>query len=494
MLHTRVMLVAGLAVGSIGLSNTTALADRIRLRGGNEIKGVIVTDPAKPDVVLVQTENLATPLTFPKGGVTSVVREPSSLDEYVAQKAKLDETAQAHYDFGLWCEEAGLKGPAEAEFKKSVTIDPGFGPSHKKLGHVQHGDRWLTYDQQREAQGLVKHKGKWISKAEKDKIDGASALASQQSSWASRLKILRRKLQDTDTATREDAEAQITAIRDPAAIPGLIRLFWADGSAAHLRLAQIIGGIEGPDAAEAVVNMIISEPDSDVRQMMLNELTRRHDPDTPGRFIAVLKAKDPDIVGRAAWALAQIKHAPAVPKLIDALIQSEKRMMMMQVATPGGGSGGFSGSVGFAQSVGPGVGNIAPGIGNNSGIATGGISTSGSGIGSAGAAIGGDASKGFTSVASQGYVTGVAVGPGVVAYGASSVPVPIGVNPVMTDSAPRISEIPAKVKVNYQNQAVLLALESLTGENFGFDQPAWKKWLSTTFKIEPQAPRRVPKR
>jgi len=475
------------------------VGDRIRLRGGNEIKGVIVTDPARPDVVLVQTDTLANPLTFPKGGVVSVVREPSPLDDYVAQKAKLADTAQAHYDFGMWCEESGLKGPAESEYKISASLDPAFGPAHKKLGHVQHGDRWLTYDQQREAQGLVKFKGKWIPKSEKDKIDGAAALAAEQSSWASRIKILRRKLHDNDAATRETAEAQISAIRDPAAIPGLIRAFWGDGDAVRIRLAQLIGAMEGPDATEAMVNLVISEADPDVRQTMLDELIRRRDPDTPARLIGVLKGKDSDMIGRAALALAAMKHAPAVPKLVDALIQSEKRMMMMQVATPGGG-GGFSGSVGFSQNLtggnvsGTGFGR---GIGNVSGSQT----VSGSGVGGGigggggfGAGRPGDASaNGLNTVASQGYITGVAVAPGVVAYGASSVPVPVGLNPFQTEEAPRISQIPAKVKVNHQNMAVLNALETLTGVNYGFDQPAWKKWVTTSFRIEPDAPRRVPK-
>ena len=247
-----------LALAALASLSPPAQADRIRLRGGGEIRGVVVTDPAaKPGTVLVQTEKSARPLAFARTGVLSVLREAGPLDDYLARRDKLDATAQAHYDFGLWCEDAKLPGPADAQYQQALTLDPQFGPAHKKLGHVQHGTRWLTYDEQREAQGLVKHKGKWISKAEKDKIDSAAALSADQSSWATRLKLLRHKLYNGDTATRESAEAQIAAIRDPAAIPGLVRAFAGDGEAVRIRLAQLLAAIEGPEATEALVHLTV---------------------------------------------------------------------------------------------------------------------------------------------------------------------------------------------------------------------------------------------
>lgn len=492
MAHVRksVALVLAVAAGSVA---PEARADRIKLRGGGEIKGVVVTDPtAKSDLVLVQTETGAKPVSFSKGAVLGVVRESGPLDDYVHQRGSVAATAQAHYDFGLWCEEVKLTGPAEAEYRKALEFDPEFGPAHKKLGHVQHGTRWITYDEQRAAQGLVKYKGKWISKAEKERIDAAAAASAEQSSWASRLKLLRRKLYDQDPAERESAEEQIAAIRDPAAIPGLLRAFGADGDAVRVRLGQLIAAIPGPEATEAMVNLVVAEKNLDVRQTMLDELARRHDPATVARLQSVLKGKDPDVVGRAAWALAMLKSVDSVPKLVDALIQSEKRIVMMPVIEPsGGGAGGLSGSYGFAQNVSPGMGLPAGGHA----ISSGGTASSAGPVSSGGspgpAASGG--APGMSTVGSQPVISGVATAPGVIAFGVGSVPVPAGSNPMMQGGPQQVGAMPAKVTVKLQNHAVLKALESLTGVNYGFDQPAWKKWIGSSFKVEPEAPRRVPK-
>ncbi len=449
------MVVVGLAVAILPSSR----ADRIKLRGGGEIKGVVIKDPTQPKVVLVQTESLTKPLSFSKDQVLSVATEPGPLDEYLANRDKIEATAQAQFDFALWCEGQKLTGPAEIHLQKALALDSQFAPAHKKLGHVLQGTRWLTYDEQREAQGLVKNKGKWISRVEKDKLDAKAALLSEQASWASRLKLLRRKLYDNDPSVREQAEVQIAAIRDPNAIPGLIYAFSRDDDAVRVRLGELLAAIEGPEATEALINIILVEADVDVRQSMLDDLVRRRDLETAPRLVAALRAKDPVVVGRAAWALAAIKSVTAVPKLIDALFQAENHVVMVEIASP---AGGISGSYGVAQNV------------------TGGTS------------IPAGSAPGFSSIASQGVVTGVAMAPGAVAYGATSIPVPAGSNPVSVMGPPPTRSVPTRVTVHQPNIEVLKALESLTGVNLGFDLVAWRRWISTSFRPQAEPARRVP--
>src|SRR5262245_50611826 len=76
-------------------------ADRSVLKGGGEVKGVVVPDPDQPDVVLVQTEMIAKPLSFAKAQVVRVVREPSVLDTYFERRDTVSSNAQAQYEFGL---------------------------------------------------------------------------------------------------------------------------------------------------------------------------------------------------------------------------------------------------------------------------------------------------------------------------------------------------------------------------------------------------------
>lgn len=453
---TRTTAILALALASA----PAARADRISLRGGGDITGVVVEDPAHPDAVVVQTEGSAKPLVFSKDQVLKVTREPGPLDDYLAHRDEIDATAQAQHDFGLWCEENKLAGPAQVHFRKAVEIDPQFAPAQRKLGHVQQGDRWVTYDQQREAQGLIRHKGRWISQAEKEKLDAQATLSSEQSSWASRIKLIRSKLYGKDEVQREQAETQIGAIRDPAAVPGLVRAFSADGDAMRIRLAGILAAIEGPEATEAIVSLVLAERDPDVRRSVMDELAGRRDPDATTKFLAVLGRNDPEAVGRAAWALATSRTVTAVPRLVEALTQSEKRMVLAPVAEPSGGGIGGSFSFGQGLSGGPGLPS--------------------------------DVSPGFAVIQSQPILTGVAVAPGAVAYGAASVPFPYGAGPVGVAAPRPMRSLPRRITVVHQNPEVLRALESLTGVNFGFDKVAWRKWVGTSFHPEAAPPRRVP--
>jgi hypothetical protein len=48
------------------------------------------------------------------------------------------------------------------------------------------------------------------------------------------------------------------------------------------------------------------------------------------------------------------------------------------------------------------------------------------------------------------------------------------------------------VSYTFQNTEVLAALVKLTGQDFGYDGAAWRRWLRTSFQPEPVPAKRVP--
>jgi hypothetical protein len=445
------------AAAGLGLA-TTARADRIVLRGGGEIKGVVVPDKARRDKVMVQTETGSKPIAFAKEQVVEVIAEPGPLDEYLKRRRDVKDTAEAQYEFGLWCEESRLTGPAENHFRRAVALDPKFGPAHKKLGHVQHGDKWMTYDEFHAAQGLIKYKGRWVSRQEKDLLDAKASLSSEQQSWARRIKILRSAILNGTDRQRAQAEAQLVAIRDPAAVTPLVQAFGRDPEPLRVLLNQLLGGIEGREASEALVNRVLVEVDSAIRSGALDELVRRREPDMVGQFTKALKAQDPAVVGRAAWALAALKVTSAVPKLLAVLVKVESNFVL---DTPGGmgpSPGGMP--VGFS-SITP-----VPGVPAN-------------------------APPGFSYVRSVPILLGPAVAPGAVAYGATSVPYG-SFTGASLGGIDANRPVPRVVTIIHQNPAVLEALETLTGQNFGYDVDAWRRWLNNAPRPAPAPARRVP--
>jgi hypothetical protein len=89
--------------------------------------------------------------------------------------------------------------------------------------------------------------------------------------------------------------------------------------------------------------------------------------------------------------------------------------------------------------------------------------------------------------------TGAAVGPGSVGFGATSVPFPgYGSTGIGVGGSGSRGPIPMRVPVSYNNVEVLSALVRLTGRDFGYDRAAWRRWLNTSFRPDPEPVRHVP--
>ena len=76
----------------------------------------------------------------------------------------------------------------------------------------------------REAQGLVRYKGRWISKQEKEHRESLAATGVEQASWVRRLKLLRQTIVNGPDDRRRDAELQLMEIRDPIAVTPLLQV------------------------------------------------------------------------------------------------------------------------------------------------------------------------------------------------------------------------------------------------------------------------------
>ena len=279
-------------------------------------------------------------MSFQKAQILQVTAEPSVLDEYLMRRDRLTSTAEANYELGLWCEEHKLKDLAELHFEAAVKHDKSYEPAHQKLGHVLLGDHWLWGDELREAQGLVRYKGQWISQQEKDHRVAAAANGAEQASWVRRLKLLRQALLNGPDDRRRDAEKQLMEIRDPIAVSPLLQVLGEENPTLRTLLDHVLDGIPGPEAAGGLVTHILIEPDSDVRHVTMDALTKRKEPNVIPGLVQALRSIDPVVVNRAAWSLGQLNAVTTVPKLIPALITVQTHMVMPPIqGWPSGSSG-----------------------------------------------------------------------------------------------------------------------------------------------------------
>lgn len=290
----------------------------------------------------------------------------------------------------------------------------------------------------------------WITLEEKAEHDSEATATAEQQSWFRRLGILRQAIVGTVEGRARDAENQLLEIRDAAAVRPVVRVFGVDEDPSLRKLAaRALVGIPGPEASAALVARLLAESDDGVRTATMAALVKSKETNVVPKLVQGLRSTSLAVVNRAAWALGNLNAVTAVPKLIPVLVSSE--IQTVWVPPPGSPGSGF--------------GSIAPGTN----FAMGGRSIS------------------------IPVLTGPTVGPGAVAFGATSIPVSnygggFNVNMNAATQAPT----PQFVEVSHRNVEVLTALMKLTGQDFGYDVPTWNRWLSTNYRPDPQPAKRVP--
>ncbi len=448
--RTRPGWIAGMAV--ILVCHAQARSDDILLRGGGEIQGKVIADPRMPDTVQVLLMKGRNPFTFQKKQILQVIPKPGPLDTYLARKQSLAPTAESEFALGVWCEQNQLADLAKVHFEAALARDRGFEPAHKKLGHVQHGSQWLSPDELRQLQGLVKFRGQWITEEEKAKREESAQASVAQSAGVRRIKMLRQAIVAGSPDRGREAEAELMQIKEPEAVLPLVKVLGQDETPMRRLLAHVLGGIDGKESSRALVNMILAEPEDDVRGSILDRLKERDDPGIVPQLVKALRSENVRVVNRAAWTLGNLGAVTAVPQLAGVLVTTEERMVMVSPNAEGANPAG---------SLGPGPALMGM---NRSSLA---------------------------------YMTPPAMAPGAMAFGAVAVsyysPSQLtGGGVAGVGSAPNRGPVPRVLTFSYENVEVLGALNKLTGEDFGYDETAWRRWIKASFNPHPKAVRQVP--
>ena len=430
-----------------------ARADVIELRGGGEIQGKVLANPSKPGTVQVLLLKGKNPLTFQRKQILKITPKASPLDEYLVKKKQLSATATAEFELGLWCERNGLTDLARAHYDAAIEQDRTFEPAHKKLGHVQQGSQWFSPDELRQIQGLVKYKGRWVTAEARAKSEESAQLSATQATLVRRIKMLRQAIVTGTTDRAREAEAELMQIHEVEAVYPLLKVLGGDTMAMRTLLAHVLAAIPGKESNQALVDMLLAEPEADVRNVVLDRIREREEPSTTPRLVKALRSENFRVVNRAAWALGNLEVAVSVPALVPALTTTEERIVVFpsEAATLGMNSGGY---------VGPGPALM----GLNQNWAA--------------------------------FLTPPVVGPGVVAYGGYTAPyfsqdqITGGIiGPAALAGRGPTARL---MTYTYQNVEVLNALIKLTGQDFGYDGAAWRRWIKSSFNPNPMPVRQIP--
>jgi hypothetical protein len=195
----------------------------------------------------------------------------AALQEYLQRRARTPDKADEQWKLALWCDQNGLKQQAIAHLYRVISLDPKRDVAWKRLGYRKQNGRWILPE-------LVA-----AEKAENDAQTSANKL------WKPRLEHWRDALFGRDMAKKAAAEASMSQISDPRAVPMIWALF-ARGDEAHQRVAlNTLSQIDAPGASRALALLGVFSPSVEIRRSAAEILRRRDARDFAGLLVGLMR-------------------------------------------------------------------------------------------------------------------------------------------------------------------------------------------------------------
>jgi hypothetical protein len=413
-----------LVAGVIALASATLAADTIKLEGGRTVRGQIVDEKSNNESLVVRLRTGNAEVTLARKQIQEIIREKDPLQEYEELKEKAQDTADDQFVLAMWCEANKLRAQRKTHLERAIELDPDHVQAREKLGYIRREGKWMTQAELKEARGLVRFGGRYVTPQEREILEQKKRQDGEEKEWHLRVKMWKGWMAGNDPAKARSGEDHLRAIDDPAAIEALLGHLGKDNSeSVRILMCNILGNIPGDQAVLELLKRCIIDASSSVRWAAIDALAERDDPQAVRSLLGVLKSEHNTVVRRAAEALGALGDPTAVPGLIDVLVTKHKQVVVRQ-----GGSSFIGGQT-------PGVVDYEP-----------------------------------------------VVAPGVVAF-----------RPVIGYQAQGVGfSAPSQevVTVQVENDEVRQALAQLTKEDYGFNQAAWRTWLSGQRRKEDPKPRR----
>ena len=179
----------------------SARADVLHLKTGGRLEGILVGEgPATLTIDMGSGK-----LSLPRSSVVRIERKESALAEYRARLASVSRgDVSAYAELARYATEHGLRSEARIMWARVVSLDPRNVEGHLALGHVLVDGRYVDEDSARQASGMVRFEGSWMTPSEQDSILRGREQRRDDD----------RRVEDARRATRDAEERALRAERE----------------------------------------------------------------------------------------------------------------------------------------------------------------------------------------------------------------------------------------------------------------------------------------
>lgn len=138
-----------------------ATADRILLKNGGELSGIVDEEPEK-NRYRVEVDGGA--IWVQKSRVKEVVYEDNALKTFRERRKQVDASdPEALYELATWAENHELYSKSRELYREIIRLAPDHEGARKALGYQKYEGEWLTEDEYMRAKGYVKYEGEWVT-------------------------------------------------------------------------------------------------------------------------------------------------------------------------------------------------------------------------------------------------------------------------------------------------------------------------------------------
>jgi hypothetical protein len=187
------------------LAAASASADVLHLKSGGQIEGRII----RKDATSVEIEMGAGTMELPMASIQSIEEGGTTLDEYDARLAELDESdSDGWLALGEWAGAHDLANQSKSAYKKVLAMDPGNTQANKALGNVNVDGRWMSEEDAYVARGFVKFEGRWLTPEDKALIESERRLQAAADAEEDAREAEARAIQAEARARQAEADAR----------------------------------------------------------------------------------------------------------------------------------------------------------------------------------------------------------------------------------------------------------------------------------------------
>ena len=253
--------------------------------------------------------------------------------EYTDRLLTMDDTAEAHAALARWCEGVGLAEKAERHWKEALFRDPDNAAARAALGHVRRGQEWVK---------AVESPG--VPAAGMETAEPADpTLAQRQGDLAAHIRsVYFEQLGAIDPAIWQKGADAMLLLRDPAAARPVHEILSSGNEKTRLLMCEVLGQLPGREAARRLVQVLLKDSSRAVYDAAVVALDMRSDDHAVQPLLNALDGSE-ETLQRSAHALGELRTEPAVPKLIARLATREPRVKTFKAprSSVGGGAGAY---------------------------------------------------------------------------------------------------------------------------------------------------------